>query len=269
MTDRCDFFEQENLTTEEGRLRPDMVVRLPGGKNVVVDSKAPLKAYLEALERRPTTMPGAKLKDHAAQVRKHVDQLSSKAYWERANRRPNSSYCFCPARCFSAPRSQQDAALDGRRVGAKSYPGDADHADGGVARGRPTAGGRNNSRRTRSGSATSARNSRADRDDGRALTIWESSSTRGDAEYNRTVERCRKPACCGQCGNSSELGVASKTRSEGVRADRQRRRASFPRPNRRLAFAQRLKTSSAECRADLRSIRFRRWRRRRLELSRS
>ncbi len=111
MTDRCDFFEQENLTTDEGRLRPDMVVRLPGGKNVVVDSKAPLKAYLEALDAADDTARVLKLREHAAQVRKHVDQLSSKAYWDACKPTPEFVVLFLPGEMFFSAALQQDAPL--------------------------------------------------------------------------------------------------------------------------------------------------------------
>jgi len=111
MTDRCDFFEQENLTTEDGRLRPDLVVRLPGGKNVVVDSKAPLKAYLEAIDAADDAARVLKLKEHAAQVRKHVDQLSSKAYWDACKPTPEFVVLFLPGEMFFSAALQQDAAL--------------------------------------------------------------------------------------------------------------------------------------------------------------
>jgi DNA recombination protein RmuC len=111
MTDRCDFFEQESLATEDGRLRPDMVVRLPGGKNVVVDSKAPLKAYLEALDAADDSARILKLKEHAAQVRKHVDQLSSKAYWDACKPTPEFVVLFLPGEMFFSAALQQDAPL--------------------------------------------------------------------------------------------------------------------------------------------------------------
>ena len=72
MLDHCDFFEQENVTTEDGRLRPDLIVKLPGGKNIVVDAKAPLAAYLGALEATDEGEKKRKLGDHARQVRDHM-----------------------------------------------------------------------------------------------------------------------------------------------------------------------------------------------------
>jgi DNA recombination protein RmuC len=83
MIERCDFTQQESVETEDGRLRPDLIVKLPGGKSVVVDSKVSLKAYLEALEAPNEDAKTAKLKEHAAQVRAHLVGLSAKAYWEQ------------------------------------------------------------------------------------------------------------------------------------------------------------------------------------------
>ncbi len=82
MLEYCDFEEQVTVTGDEGRLRPDMVVRLPGGRNIIIDAKAPLGAYLEALETKDEAVRAAKLQQHAAQVQAHVRKLSSKSYWE-------------------------------------------------------------------------------------------------------------------------------------------------------------------------------------------
>ncbi|MGD0673344.1 MAG: DNA recombination protein RmuC [Candidatus Binatus sp.] len=111
MTDHCDFFEQESVTTDDGLLRPDMVVRLPGGKNVVVDSKAPLKAYLEALEAVDDAARRIKLKEHASQIRKHVEQLSSKSYQDALKPTPEFVVLFLPGEMFFSAALQQDPAL--------------------------------------------------------------------------------------------------------------------------------------------------------------
>jgi len=111
MTDHCDFFEQESVTTDDGWLRPDMVVRLPGGKNVVVDSKAPLKAYLEALEAADDAARRIKLKEHASQIRKHVEQLSSKSYQDALKPTPEFVVLFLPGEMFFSAALQQDPAL--------------------------------------------------------------------------------------------------------------------------------------------------------------
>src|ERR1700732_359927 len=83
MLSYCDFAEQETVSTSEGRLRPDLIVRLPGAKHVVVDAKTPLQAYLEAFEATDDDVRHARLADHARQVRDHMTRLSSKAYWEQ------------------------------------------------------------------------------------------------------------------------------------------------------------------------------------------
>jgi DNA recombination protein RmuC len=84
MLEYCDFEEQVTVDGQDegGRLRPDMVVRLPGGRNIIIDAKAPLGAYLEALETKDEAIRAAKLLQHAAQVQAHVRKLSSKSYWE-------------------------------------------------------------------------------------------------------------------------------------------------------------------------------------------
>src|SRR3954468_5418396 len=84
----CDFVEQSTVLTADGRLRPDLIVKLPGGRNVVVDAKAPLMAYLEAHEAKDDAVRSAKLADHARQIRDHVTKLSSKSYWGQFNPSP-------------------------------------------------------------------------------------------------------------------------------------------------------------------------------------
>ncbi len=83
MSEFCDYEEQANVNTEEGRLRPDLVVSLPDNKKIIVDSKVPLNAYLEAIETSDDKLQKEYLEKHAKAVQSHVKQLSSKAYWSQ------------------------------------------------------------------------------------------------------------------------------------------------------------------------------------------
>lgn len=110
MLDHCDFVEQQTTTTETGRIRPDMIVRLPGGKRVVVDAKAPLVAYLESLEGDDATRT-ARLVDHARQVREHLTKLASKAYWSQFDDTPEFVVMFLPGEAFFSAALQHDPSL--------------------------------------------------------------------------------------------------------------------------------------------------------------
>ena len=112
MLDYCDFEEQASVEGEDGRLRPDLVVRLPGGKTVVVDAKAPLAAYLDAVDG--TMDDGTRellFKDHARQVREHMIGLGSKAYWNQFQPAPDFVVMFLPGETFFSAACQHDPSL--------------------------------------------------------------------------------------------------------------------------------------------------------------
>jgi DNA recombination protein RmuC len=114
MTARCDFDEQVTTggTGPDGKAqRPDMVVRLTGGKNIVVDSKVSLAAYLEAVEAPDDAVRDARLDAHARHLRTHVDQLGGKAYWAALPATPEFVILFIPGEAFLAPALERDPAL--------------------------------------------------------------------------------------------------------------------------------------------------------------
>jgi DNA recombination protein RmuC len=107
----CDFSEQETIRTDDGRLRPDLIVKLPGGKIVVVDAKTPLQAYLEAVEAKDDDARHGRLIEHARQVREHMERLSSKAYWEQFEASPEFVVMFLPGETFFSAALEQDPGL--------------------------------------------------------------------------------------------------------------------------------------------------------------
>lgn len=118
----CDFSEQETVYSSEGRLRPDLIVRLPGGKNVVVDAKTPLQAYLEAIEAPNEDVRRAKLIEHARQVSAHMDRLSSKSYWEQFEASPEFVVMFLPGETFFSAALEQDPGLIEAGVNQRVIP---------------------------------------------------------------------------------------------------------------------------------------------------
>jgi DNA recombination protein RmuC len=111
MLENCDFHEQASVTTEDGRLRPDMVVRLPSGRNIVIDAKTPLGAYLEAHEATTEEERTAKLRHHAQQVRAHVAKLAAKNYWDQFDVAPEVVVMFLPGETFYSVALEQMPGL--------------------------------------------------------------------------------------------------------------------------------------------------------------
>lgn len=117
MQEHCDFDTQHTSTTDEGkRLRPDLIVRLPGGKTIVVDSKTPMDAYLDALEANDDTTREEALARHARQVRTHIQQLSAKAYTSQFAETPEFTVLFLPSESFFSAALQTDPGLIERGV---------------------------------------------------------------------------------------------------------------------------------------------------------
>ena len=111
MIDHCDFIEQQSVMGEDGRLRPDMVVLLPGGRRIIVDAKTVLSAYLDAHEARDDAQRTEALRRHADQVRKRMDDLSLKDYWSQFDRAPEFVVLFLPGEQFLGAALDQDPRL--------------------------------------------------------------------------------------------------------------------------------------------------------------
>ncbi len=111
MTEHCDYGEQVTVEGEDGRLRPDMIVHLPGGRDLVVDAKVPLTAYLDALGATTDEERGARLRHHAEQVRHHMTQLAGRAYWDQFDAAPEFVVMFIPGESFVGAAAQADPSL--------------------------------------------------------------------------------------------------------------------------------------------------------------
>jgi DNA recombination protein RmuC len=111
MLEHCDFDEQVHTVGEEGRLRPDMVVHLPGAKRVVVDAKVPMQAFLDATDATDDSTRKAHLLGHARQLRAHVDALSKKSYWQQFDDSPEFVIAFVPGDPLLSAALEHDSAL--------------------------------------------------------------------------------------------------------------------------------------------------------------
>jgi len=111
MSKYCDFVEQPSVDTEEGRKRPDLIVKLPGERTVIVDAKVPLKAYMEAVETNDDDKKKILLLQHTQAVKNHVKDLGSKAYWNQFNPTPEFVVLFLPGESFFSAALEQDRNL--------------------------------------------------------------------------------------------------------------------------------------------------------------
>ena len=111
MLEYCDFDLKESASNDGNRLTPDMIVRLPGGRNVVVDAKTPSSAYLDAVESDDESVRSGKLRDHARQVRDHVVRLGNKTYWAHFQPAPDLVIMFVPGEMLLSAALQSDPAL--------------------------------------------------------------------------------------------------------------------------------------------------------------
>jgi DNA recombination protein RmuC len=118
----CDFDEQPSLLAEHGRQRPDLVVKLPGGRTIVVDAKVPLEAYLDATDAQDEAVRDRRMIDHARQVRDHMAKLGAKSYWEQVQPSPEFAVMFLPGEAFFQAALQHDPGLIDYGVRCQVFP---------------------------------------------------------------------------------------------------------------------------------------------------
>ncbi|HEX4914716.1 MAG TPA: DNA recombination protein RmuC [Vicinamibacterales bacterium] len=111
MLDHCDFDEQPTIFSDGGRMRPDMIVNLPGGRTIVVDAKAPLEAFLDAQAATEDGIRSGKLADHVRQVKEHVRKLGEKSYWDALPGSPEVVILFLPAEAIYMAALERDSTL--------------------------------------------------------------------------------------------------------------------------------------------------------------
>ena len=122
MLNRCDFLEQESAESESGRLRPDVLVKLPGNKLVVIDAKAPISPYLDALEIADESQRKARLAEYGQLIRTHMSALGKKSYWEQFQPTPEFVVLFLPGEMFFSAALEQDPSLIEFGVDQKVIP---------------------------------------------------------------------------------------------------------------------------------------------------
>ena len=111
MSEHCDFTEQLSVSTDEGRIRPDLIVHLPAGREIVVDAKVSLEAYLDALSAESEQGRKEALTRHATQIRSHMSALSARTYWEQFDKAPEFVVMFIPGESFFAAAADSDHQL--------------------------------------------------------------------------------------------------------------------------------------------------------------
>lgn len=111
MLEHCDFEEQVEVTNDTKTIRPDMVIYLPGNRHIIVDAKAPLSAYLQALESKDENVKKNFLREHAKQIRNHISILANKKYWEQFQRSPEFVIMFLPGEVFLSVATEYDRNL--------------------------------------------------------------------------------------------------------------------------------------------------------------
>ena len=111
MLEHCDFYQQETVHTEDGQLRPDLIVKLPGGKSIVIDSKVPLNAFLDSIETTDESERNDRMKDHARHVKTHIQNLSKKSYFAQFDHTPEFVVLFLPGEVFFSAALEHDPTL--------------------------------------------------------------------------------------------------------------------------------------------------------------
>lgn len=111
LSPHCDFVEQQSIDTEEGRLRPDLIVHLPGGTQIVIDAKVPLHAFLSAVSSRSDADYREAMTQHARLVREHISRLALKEYWKQFELTPEFIVLFVPGESFFSAALEQDRTL--------------------------------------------------------------------------------------------------------------------------------------------------------------